>query len=251
VGAAEGTRWLAQIEDPDTFDVPRERLGRLLPTVTRWGCKLVWTGDVPKLARISSISLEGVGIERCKYFSDAIVVSDKGGNSSVGMKLAVPGSNSLASGLNEKCLGDVAGDRFTCDRSSANGGIKVVEDLAIWYFESGLLVDSSPAVLRERYIDPALELLRNRSGGKYETRPLNFNTSARVLISFQPLSISAYCSLHARYSQSLLMSNRGLLRQASSSNRSWFFNEILILPPPVSLSPSPNLDSVLGSEAPS
>jgi hypothetical protein len=67
-------------------------------------------------------------MDRRRYFSDAMGASGSGGNSSVSTKSDVPGSNSLASGLNEKCLGEVAGDRLMCC-GSLDGGIKVVEDL--------------------------------------------------------------------------------------------------------------------------
>lgn len=131
VGATEGARLPVQVEEPETFDMPRDRLGLPLLPAARLGCRLVWPGDVLKLTGFSSISLVGVGsgIERRKYFSEVMGASGSGGNSSVGIKSDVPGSNSLASGLNEKCLGDVAGDRLTwC--GSPDGGIRVVEDLA-------------------------------------------------------------------------------------------------------------------------
>lgn len=77
---------------------------------------------------------------------------------------------------------------------------------------------SSLSFLISRLVELDLDLVRGGSAGKYEMSPLNFSTSARALIKPQELSSSAYCSLQARYSHSLLMSSNGLLTHASSSN---------------------------------
>ena len=161
-------------------------------------------------------SATGVGMLSVKYCSDEMNKSGRGIGSSLIGGNEVPGMNSVASGLKEKVRGDDMGDR-------RNGVVVAV---------GGASVDARECILdniRElprprsfgsvRFIIPVL-LACEPSNGKYDTRPLNLRTSALLLIRFQQPSISAYCSLHARYNHSFDMSSRGALTDASSSNRS-------------------------------
>ena len=69
-------------EAPETFDVPRDKLGLL--ALLAGGCNLFWPGDVPSPARLSSSSVVGVraGMERCRYCSLGRAASGVGADSS-------------------------------------------------------------------------------------------------------------------------------------------------------------------------
>ena len=69
VAASVGRERPSRQDEPETFEVPRERLG--LPALLGGGCSLDWLGDVPRPARLSSSSLVGVGtgIESRRYCS--------------------------------------------------------------------------------------------------------------------------------------------------------------------------------------
>jgi hypothetical protein len=212
---AEGER-LAPQEEPDTFDVPLERLG--LPWRLACGCRLVCAGEAPRPPKLSSSSLLGVGVgmESCRNCSEEMKASGGSAISAIGAKAAVPGWNSRASGLKEKFLKEATGVRLTWP-PLVDGGARAVEALDR-RVDASTSLPRSLAFLIARYVASASGILRDPSEGKYDTRPLNFNTSALALTKPQQPRSSAYCSLQARYSQSLLMSSNGLLTQDSSSN---------------------------------
>jgi hypothetical protein len=126
VGIALGVRPAPHDEVPDTLDAPRDRLG-LVDRV--WlGCKLFWPGEVPRPTTLSSSSLLGVGtgMERRRYCSVGMRTSGADPKFSVGLKAAVLGWNSCASGLKEKFIGDAMGERLS-SADVGDGGTSVLD----------------------------------------------------------------------------------------------------------------------------